>query len=161
MTPVKKKNKKFKSNKVIILLSAVFALVLCAAVLITYLVVSNRDNAENIENSENNASFSVAGTYKPYRAVETETGKEEPLGTVFGSAYGKYGGELTLNDDGSFSVYVGASNTDTGIGTYSFQDGIINASYDSGETAVFTLEADDSGAVTVIVPMGLYNIYFR
>lgn len=156
---MKQRNKKYKSNKSIILLSAVFAVLLCAAVLITYFLFS--DSARTTADGTPDESLPLAGSYKPYKAVESETGREQTLGAVFGSSYGQYGGELTLSGDGAFTVYVGASNNDDAAGTYTVENNRLNAVYNSGRTAVFTVEADPSGEISIIVPMGLYNIYFH
>lgn len=156
---MRKKNKKYKSNKVIILLSVVLALLLCAAALITCLIASGNNNTPEADASD--AALTVYGSYRPYKAIEIETGREEALGAVFGSAYGQYGGELTLNDDGSFSLYAGVSNSDDSTGTYTIENGCINALYKSGKTAVFTVETNSQNEISITVPMGLYNIYFK
>lgn len=140
-----------------------FAVLLFAAVIITYFAVSQnqKSNGTNAPDTAVMAEDTIAGTYKPYKAVESETGKEAPLATVFGSAYSQYGGELTLLEDGTFTVYIGISNSDDSSGTYTRKNNKITALYKSGETAVFTVERNSEGEKTIIVPMGLYNIYFH
>lgn len=189
----RKKNKKYKSNKIIILLSIVFAAILVTATAIAFFMFSqNTDNpsADNLQSnsqpsfsettslettlsetalpetipsetdSSEIAETSIYTSYKPYKAIESETAKETSLVTVFGSAYSQYGGELKLNEDKTFSLYVGISNSNDSEGTFVLEDDKINAIFNSGKEKEFTITEED-GITVIIVPMGLYNVYFK
>lgn len=165
---IKKKNKKYKSNKFIILLSIAFAAILVATVAIAYFIfVQNHQNISqnglqnDFQNSlEETSEVPFYTSYKPYKAIEIETEKEVTLATVFGTAYSQYGGELTLNEDNTFSLYVGISNSDDSEGTFTLEDDNIKAVFNSGEEKEFVV-AQENEVTVIIVPMGLYNIYFK
>lgn len=189
----RKKNKKYKSNKIIILLSIVFAAILVTATAIAFFIFAQNTNNSSADNLQSNsqpsfsettslettpsetastetipfetdsseiAEASIYTSYKPYKAIESETAKETSLVTVFGSAYSQYGGELKLNEDKIFSLYVGVSNSNDSEGTFVLEDDKINATFNSGEEKEFTITEED-GITVIIVPMGLYNVYFK
>lgn len=210
-----KKNRKYKSNKLIIVLSIVFAALLVAAIIIVYCVflpkaedskvettqvstvsttisqvpstkVTDNSIADSVETEPTNAiqeetqspetssnsqintvqsvttsELKIEGSYSPYKAIESETGKEVQLTTVFGKSYKQYGGQLTLSEDDTFIVYVGISNSEDSTGKYERNGNELNATYTSGKTSTFVLSETADGELEVIVPMGLYNIYFK
>lgn len=165
MTQLKKKNKKYKSNKLIIVLSIVFAAMLFGIAFLAYLYVSQNFQSVSVSTGDTavteTADDTVAGVYTPYKAIESETEKDTPLAAVFGSSYSQYGGELILFEDGTFTLYIGVSNNEDSTGTYNEENGVISAVYESGKTAEFQVSADENGKKIIIVPMGLYNIYFH
>lgn len=162
------KRKKNKFNKAIILLSISFAVLLCAVTAIVYFIFV-QDKPENSEATPDNVVMTNAqmptesenaSVFKPYKAVETEVNKEVPLTTVFGSAFGNYGGELSLNPDGTFTLSLGAQKGDT-YGTYTEQDGKISVEYSDGKTDEFIVEKDENNNAEIKIQMGLYTIYFK
>lgn len=162
------KRKKNKFNKAIILLSISFAVLLCAVTAIVYFIFV-QDKPENSEATPDNVVMTNAqmpteseraSVFKPYKAVETEVNKEVPLTTVFGSAFGNYGGELSLNPDGTFTLSLGAQKGDT-YGTYTEQDGKILVEYSDGKTDEFIVEKDENNNAEIKIQMGLYTIYFK
>lgn len=166
----RKKNKKYQSNKLIIVLSIVFAALLFSAAISAYLIFGG-DNSRNTATPDNvvetkpgftqASENDTAEILKPYKAVETETGKDVPLTTVYGKAYSQYGGKLTLNKDGTFSIFVGISNNDDNSGEYTEKDGVIYAVYKSGKTAEFRRNTAEDGTSEIIVQNGIYEIYFH
>ncbi len=174
----RKNNKEYKSNKSIILLSIIFALILVAATVIAYYMfglnsnsISDNNSPDSIQrdlseitlsdtDSSDTEEVSFYTSYKPYKAIESETTKEISLATVFGSAYSQYGGELKLNEDNTFSLYVGISNSDDSKGTFNLEDNKIKATFNNGEEKEFLI-SNENGATVIMVPMGLYNIYFK
>lgn len=105
---------------------------------------------------QNSKSLSL----KPYKAVASETGEEISLADLFGSAYRTYGGELTLTQDGAFSYYIGVSKDGDSTGSYTIEENNLSVVYADGKTDVFQME-EAGESFTVIVPMGLYKIYFQ
>lgn len=190
---MKKKNKKYKSNKIIIFLSIVFAAILITAAVIAYFIFAQNTENPSPDKLQNDTQPSLSETtslqttspettlketvvsetdssevtevslytsYKPYKAIESETGKETSLTTVFGTAYSQYGGELKLNEDKTFSLYVGISKSDDSEGTFTLEDDKIKATFNSGDEKEFTI-TEEAEATVIIVPIGLYNVYFR
>lgn len=197
MKKEKKSKRKYGTNKVILILSIVFAALLIGISVFAFLFYESRreegsvqteSTAAYTENESVSPNTSVVDSegktsseinngaeqsllqeafqtsqtlaLKPYKAIESETGKEISLTDLFGSAYRTYGGELTLTQDGAFSYYIGVSKNGDSKGSYKVEENVLSAVYADGKTAVFRMEEDD-GNLVIIVPIGLYEIYFQ
>ena len=79
-----------------------------------------------------------------------------PLSTVFGTSYTKYGCELVLNPDSTFTLTLGATNNEDSYGTYTQQEDKLLINYANGITDEFAVTKDEqnklienSGQLTV------------
>ncbi len=162
-----RKKNKYNFNKAIILISIAVAVLLSAITAIVYFVATqgNSDDVNydyaivtdpNMPTESENASV-----FKAYKAVESETGKEVPLTTVFGSAYSTYGGELVLNPDSTFTLTLGATNDENSYGTYTEQEDKLLINYSNGKTDEFAVTKDENKNAEIQIQMGLYIIYLK
>lgn len=107
-------------------------------------------------------SDNLAGKWAPVKAEDTQTGQEESLSFIYGTAFSQYGGSLEFKNDGTFSLWIGAGRDDgSHSGTYTFTEYGIEAVYQNGNTETFTYTIDNGAIQTVKVPQGVYTIYFE
>ena len=161
-----KKNKQH-FNKAIILLSIALATVLCVVTAVVYFVATS-GNKQNInydyviETDPNMPTESAnASVFKAYKAVESETNREVPLSTVFGTSYTKYGCELVLNPDSTFTLTLGATNNEDSYGTYTQQEDKLLINYANGKTDEFAVTKDEQNNAEIQIQMGLYKNYLK
>ena len=133
-----------------------------------YLNTNNFNETQYYETNASNAGYidnqnRFVGHWKPYKAEEN--GKEINLREVYGSGISEYGGELILENDGTFSELIGiySKETERGlIGKYKV--------YGNGENALLTNNNEETKIVefvnenTNIIRMTLEDgkcIYFK
>lgn len=161
-----KKKNKASFNKAIILISVSVAVLLCVITAVVYFVAT-QNNANDV-----NYDYSIvtdpnmptesdsSSVFKAYKAIESETGREVPLTTVFGSSFSTYGGKLVLNGDSTFALTLGA-NVEDSYGTYVEQDDKLLINYSNGKTDEFPVTKDEQNNAEIQIQMGLYIIYFK
>lgn len=134
----------------------------------TTVAVSTEDEAAvtDSDSSEPEPEFAILkNSYKTAEAFDL-TGKSVPLETVFGTGYAKNGDELILNDDGTFTMYIGVyANPDSVKGTYKVKS-MTEVEFlfddDTTKSAVVTVIDGDYNAVELRIPMHEeYNVIFR
>lgn len=107
----------------------------------------------------------LKSSYKTAEAFDL-TGKSVDLETVFGTGYAKNGDELILNDDGTFTMYIGVyANPDSVKGTYKVKS-LTEVEFlfdnDTTKSAVITAIDGEYNAVELRIPMHEeYNVIFR
>lgn len=114
------------------------------------------------QGSSSESTTKYFGKWQAKKAVNIQTGEEESLRKIYGSAFSQYGGTLTINENGTFSLWIGVSaSEDDHIGTYTFNsENNIDVTYQNGQSDTFKIE-DSEGVVTIIAKQGEYNIYFQ
>jgi hypothetical protein len=95
--------------------------------------------------SRDTSAADIAGSWNISYAVDEE-GVDYPLSFIYGTGIG-YGGTLTLNQDGTFSKYIGVTNGDADDyeGNYSISYNAITLEYRNGavENAVYMPDSDE------------------
>lgn len=97
----------------------------------------------------------------------TASGDEAELADVYNVLYSQYSGTLTFQDDETFELWLTAGDPDDGThkGQYKYENGVISAEFDSGETKDFTVNYSEDGSIdSIAVPYsndnGSYTVYF-
>lgn len=121
-------------------------------------------SAEEIESSLTGYEEEISGSWTA-KYILNDQQNEVDGSMIYGSAYSQYGGELTLNSDGTFSVRMGASTDDSSTrGTYSYSGGgAITMQYDNDSVADFercTINGSDAIAMPVDLFGDIYTVYF-
>ena len=99
-------------------------------------IITNSKEEKSQTNVENN-EYNLVGRWKPYMAEQN--GKEVSLREIYGSGIGTYGGELIIEDDGTFSEFIGIyskDDIDNLIGKYEV--------YGNGEKALLTTNNEET-----------------
>ncbi len=83
---------------------------------------------------------------------------------IYGTAYTQYGGTLTLNTDGTFSVRMGVgTDDDSTTGTYTFEENVLTLEfYDDSVTECEYVESYDGTVITMPIDLfgDEYTVYF-
>lgn len=121
-------------------------------------------SAEEIESSLTGYEEEISGSWTA-KYILNDQQNEVDGSMIYGTAYSQYGGELTLNSDGTFSVRMGASTDDSSTrGTYSYNGGgAITMQYDNDSVADFercTINGSDAIAMPVDLFGDVYTVYF-
>lgn len=121
-------------------------------------------SAEEVESSLTGYEEEVSGTWTA-KYILDESQNEIDGSVIYGTAYYQYGGELTLNSDGTFSVRMGASTDDLSTkGTYTYNGGgQLSMQYYNDSTASFercSLNGEDAIAMPVDLFGDIYTVYF-
>lgn len=106
----------------------------------------------------------IYAKFKPTEAFKD--GEAVDLETVFGTGYAKYGDELILYNDGTFTAYIGiSSNPDATRGTYAIGDySEIELLYDNDTTetaTAVTFDVKDEVQQIRILKGEVYVIFTR
>ena len=106
----------------------------------------------------------IYAKFKPTEAFKE--GEAVDLETVFGTGYAKYGDELVLYNDGTFTAYIGvSSNLDATKGTYAIGDySEITLQYDNDtteEATAVTFDVKNEVQQIRILKGEVYVIYSR
>jgi len=91
--------------------------------------INNNDVEQKIHSNDSVPSH-IIGVWNIYRAEIVETGEEYPLQLLYGSGI-HFGGILTINDNGTFSKYIGihSGEIERHEGTYHFENNMISFVY--------------------------------
>lgn len=121
-------------------------------------------SAEEVESSLTGYEEEISGTWTA-KYILDDSQNEIDGSVIYGTAYYQYGGELTLNSDGTFSVRMGASTDDSSTkGTYTYNGGgQLSMQYYNDSTASFercSLNGEDAIAMPVDLFGDIYTVYF-
>ena len=125
---------------------------------------STGDEAANVATTAP-AEVKVLGkVYKPYLA--RKDGKDVDLETVFGTGYAKHGDELVLNDDGTFTAYIGVTaGPDAATGTYEYNEQsniVLKYNNDKTEEAVIVTYGENGSVQEFRILKGdVYVLFMR
>lgn len=115
---------------------------------------------ENQDDTISNQANAIVGNWT-IDAEATNANNENSLSTEFGSGI-SYGDDITFNDDGSFSWYVGIGNG--GEGTYVNENGTISGtytSYEDGSQRNIDMIVSDDEIIMNIWGDDSYHIYWK
>ena len=118
------------------------------------------------ENNVISASNSIEGKWVPYMAKKNE--EEIPLSYIYGSGVTEYGGSLNVNEDGTYTEFIGVYSPDiidSKMGEYEkIDDNVITLISNSGDTKEFVmLENVNTEGKTAVLKSERNNeyIYFK
>ena len=118
------------------------------------------------ENNVISASNSIEGKWVPYMAKKNE--EEIPLSYIYGSGVTEYGGSLNVNEDGTYTEFIGVYSPDiidSKMGEYEkIDDNVITLISNCGDTKEFVmLENVNTEGKTAVLKSERNNeyIYFK
>lgn len=121
-------------------------------------------SAEEVESSLTGYEEEIAGTWNA-KYILNDQQNEVDGSIIYGTAYSQYGGVLTLNSDGTFSVRMGASTDDSSTrGTYTYNGGgTLTMQYENDNIEDFercSLNGEDAISMPVDLFGDIYTVYF-
>lgn len=120
---------------------------------------TNDNSSENSDPADDETAQTLAGTWTPYSACNSETDEKASLKTVFGDNF-NFGGSITFSSDGTFTSNISGNSVS---GSYTLVDDMLTLEYDNGDTSSMKLTGDtDSTSLeqTVTVDNSEYTVYY-
>lgn len=121
---------------------------------------SSTSDSDNILNNIISSNDKLSLT--PYEVIDNNTGKKTSFTSVFGSAYGDYGGSLLLNfNDNSVKYYMGVDRPGLTNGTFTIDGNKIVVTFENGDKKEIEVVSENNENIFIVPEYGQFSVYFK
>ena len=134
------------------IIGACIAGVLIAGLVVLIVFITNEDNKKH----------ALRSTYWVSQSATTASGDEVDIREVYNVKASTFQGRMEFDKEDGFELWLNQGDKDDGThtGKYELSDDKLTATFDSGDTVVFSLTKKDGDIVRIDVPYGDYVVSF-